>query len=169
MQSLSRQQVITQLAEALTQQQGFMVTAESCTGGGIAQALTAMPGSSAWFDSGFVTYSNQAKSRLLSVPETMIAEQGAVSEAVVRRMVSGALANSQGRYAVAVSGVAGPGGGSAYKPVGTVWIAWGNREHSEARQWLFSGDREAIREQTVDTALAQLLAFVEADSTPDYA
>lgn len=157
-----RSTVIEQLAAALLKKQAFMATAESCTGGGIAQALTAIPGSSAWFDAGFVTYSNQAKSRMLHVPEAVIAEQGAVSEAVVRRMVTGAILNSQARYAVAVSGIAGPGGGTPEKPVGTVWIAWGDTASVEAEPFYFSGDREAIRLQTEDFALKRLLTFVSA-------
>lgn len=157
--------VIEQLALSLQQRHAMMATAESCTGGGIAQALTAVAGSSTWFDAGFVTYSNQAKSRMLDVPAEVIAEHGAVSEAVVKAMVAGAVANSEASFAVAVSGVAGPGGGSPEKPVGTVWIAWGGRSVNEgeaiqAECFLFDGDREAVREQTIDTALSRLLAFL---------
>lgn len=138
-----------------------MATAESCTGGGIAQALTAVPGSSGWFDAGFVTYSNQAKSRTLGVPKQMIDSHGAVSQAVVEAMVAGAAANSEAAYAVAVSGVAGPGGGSSEKPVGTVWIAWGDAENIQSERFLFSGGREAVREQTIDSALARMLAYLQ--------
>ncbi len=165
MQNTQRLKTIGQLADQLTQRQAFMATAESCTGGGIAQALTAVAGSSAWFDAGFVTYSNQAKSRMLDVPAEVIVGHGAVSEAVVKAMVAGAVANSEASYAVAVSGVAGPGGGSPEKPVGTVWIAWGGFSDSEgeaiqAECFLFDGDREAVREQTIDMALSRLLAFL---------
>lgn len=165
MQASERNQTINQLAQYLSKNSAFLATAESCTGGGIAQALTAVAGSSAWFDAGFVTYSNQAKSRMLNVPETMIDLHGAVSQAVVRAMVAGAVANSEASYAVAVSGVAGPGGGSPEKPVGTVWIAWGGYSDSEseaiqAECFLFDGDREAVREQTIDMALSRLLAFL---------
>ena len=160
-----RSTIINTLADQLCQRQAFVATAESCTGGGIAQALTAVAGSSAWFDAGFVTYSNQAKSRMLDVPAEVITEYGAVSEAVVKAMVAGAVANSEASYAVAVSGVAGPGGGSPEKPVGTVWIAWGGHSDGEADAiqadcFLFDGDREAVREQTIDAALSRLLAFL---------
>src|SRR5690606_11775962 len=108
-----------------------VVTAESCTGGGIASALTDVAGSSGWFECGFVTYSNEAKIRYLNVPPGIIEQHGAVSEETVRAMVIGAVNNSLGdvAVAVAVSGIAGPGGGSPEKPVGTVWFAWGNAEH----------------------------------------
>jgi len=155
-----RTTVIEALADRLRQRRAFMVTAESCTGGGIAQALTAVAGSSAWFDAGFVTYSNQAKSRMLDVPAEVIAGHGAVSEAVVKAMVAGAVANSEASFAVAVSGVAGPGGGSPEKPVGTVWIAWGDADSIQAERFLFDGDREAVREQAIDTALSRLLGFL---------
>lgn len=155
-----RTTVIEALADRLRQRRAFMATAESCTGGGIAQALTAVAGSSAWFDAGFVTYSNQAKSRMLDVPSEVIAGHGAVSEAVVKAMVAGAVANSEASFAVAVSGVAGPGGGSPEKPVGTVWIAWGDADSIQAERFLFDGDREAVREQTIDTALSRLLGFL---------
>ncbi|WP_086479622.1 CinA family protein [Oceanospirillum sanctuarii] len=165
MNNIQRLKTISQLANQLTRRQVFMATSESCTGGGIAQALTAVAGSSAWFDAGFVTYSNQAKSRMLDVPAEVIAEHGAVSEAVVKAMVAGAVANSEASFAVAVSGVAGPGGGSPEKPVGTVWIAWGGLSESagddiQAECFLFEGDREAVREQTIDMALSRLLAFL---------
>lgn len=165
MNSKQRSQLIDLLANQLTQRQTFMATAESCTGGGIAQALTAVAGSSSWFDAGFVTYSNQAKSRMLDVPAEVIVEHGAVSKAVVKAMVAGAVENSEASFAVAVSGVAGPGGGSPEKPVGTVWIAWGGLSESvgddiRAECFLFDGDREAVREQTIDMALSRLLAFL---------
>ncbi|WP_417595318.1 CinA family protein [Oceanospirillum sp.] len=159
-----RQDLIEQLANQLCEHKALMATAESCTGGGIAHALTAVAGSSAWFDAGFVTYSNQSKSRMLGVPAEVIAERGAVSEAVVTAMVAGAVANSEATFAVSVSGVAGPGGGSPDKPVGTVWIAWGSASDVQAECFLFDGDRNAVREQTIDTALQRLLMFLSEQS-----
>ncbi|MFG0633162.1 CinA family protein [Pseudomonas sp. xss_2] len=132
-------------------------TAESCTGGGIAEAITRVSGSSAWFEAGYVTYSNRQKTRQLGVPEVLFGQVGAVSQEVVEAMVRGAQAASGARFAVAVSGVAGPDGGSPAKPVGTVWLAWadGRRVCSECRH--FDGDREAVRRQTVIAALDGLL------------
>lgn len=136
-----------------------VVTAESCTGGGIATALTGEPGASGWFERGFVTYSNRAKQEMLSVPAIMIERHGAVSEAVVLAMARGALAHSGGDVSIAVSGVAGPDGGTPEKPVGTVWIAWGlEGERAEAQRFLFSGDREAVRTRSILAALEGLHA-----------
>lgn len=134
-------------------------TAESCTGGGIAEAITRVSGSSAWFEAGYVTYSNRQKTRQLGVPEVLFGQVGAVSQEVVEAMVRGAQAASGARFAVAVSGVAGPDGGSPAKPVGTVWLAWadGSRVCSERRH--FDGDREAVRRQTVAASLRGLLAL----------
>ncbi|WP_028303989.1 CinA family protein [Oceanospirillum maris] len=160
----NRAQIIQLLSEQLLQKKSVMATAESCTGGGIAQALTAVAGSSLWFDSGFVTYSNQAKHRMLGVPEVVIAGHGAVSEPVVKTMVQGAIAHSEASYAVAVSGVAGPGGGSVEKPVGTVWVAWGSGDQVDAVRFQFEGDRDAVREQTIDAALQGLLGFLSPTS-----
>jgi nicotinamide-nucleotide amidase len=129
-------------------------TAESCTGGWIAKLITDVPGSSAWFDRGFVTYSNQAKQQMLGVSGQTLATQGAVSEATVREMALGALAHSGAGISVAVSGVAGPAGGSPDKPVGTVWLAWARRDGAvvtERQQ--FAGDRDAVRRQTAARAL----------------
>lgn len=132
----------------------LLVTAESCTGGGIAEAITRIPGSSGWFDRGFVTYSNDAKREMLDVPAEMLEREGAVSEAVVLAMAKGAISASSGHVSVAVSGVAGPEGGTAEKPVGTVWIAWGQKlGYAEARCFHFDGDRAAVRQQTVEAAL----------------
>ncbi|MBJ9977798.1 CinA family protein [Pseudomonas sp. S75] len=132
-------------------------TAESCTGGGIAEAITRVPGSSAWFEAGYVTYSNAQKTRQLGVAPPLFEQVGAVSQEVVEAMARGARSASGARFAVAVSGVAGPDGGSAAKPVGTVWLAWadGDRVLSARRQ--FDGDREAVRRQTVMAALDGLL------------
>lgn len=150
---------VQRLADTLLERKQFMATAESCTGGWIAQSLTSLAGSSAWFDSGFVTYSNAAKRRLLNVPATLFKPggPGAVSEETVLAMTAGAITNSEATVAVAVSGVAGPDGGSEEKPVGTVWIAWQVGELAEARRFLFAGDREAVRLATVEAALAGLL------------
>ena len=128
-----------------------------------AQTLTALAGSSAWFDSGFVTYSNAAKQRLLNVPESYFAPEGvgAVSEATVLAMTAGALANSRANVAVAVSGIAGPAGGSAEKPVGTVWIAWQWESKALAKCFHFSGDRETVRCATIDAAVQGMLALVD--------
>lgn len=138
---------------------GVMIaTAESCTAGGIAYAITEVPGSSAWFDRGFVTYTNASKEALLGVkPETLTAN-GAVSLAVVEEMTQGALAHSEAQLAVAVSGIAGPGGAVAGKPVGTVCLAWQwCGEDAQSHREYFSGDRKAVREQTILFALNGLL------------
>lgn len=132
--------------------------AESCTGGGLAAAITDIPGSSQWFDRGFVTYSNESKQQMLNVPAQMIATHGAVSEAVARAMAEGALASSKANRSVAITGIAGPNGGSIEKPVGTVWIAWTDGKHTTRTQcYLFSGDRLAIRQQAVKSALEGLI------------
>ncbi len=146
-----------QLGERLLARGILAAAAESCTGGWIAKILTDIAGSSAWFDRGFVTYSNEAKQEMLGVrPETLTAH-GAVSEATVREMVAGALARSRAGVAVAVSGIAGPGGATPGKPVGTVWLAWGVRGGElRAERQLYGGDREAVRRQTVARAIAGL-------------
>ena len=136
-----------------------LAAAESCTGGWIAKVLTDIAGSSEWFDRGFVTYSNQAKQEMLGVKSETLAAHGAVSEAVVREMVTGALVNSRADLALSVSGVAGPGGGTPEKPVGTVWFAWQRREGDVvAACHRFAGDREAVRRQAVAVALRGVLA-----------
>ncbi|UQY33615.1 CinA family protein [Pseudomonas fulva] len=148
------------LGQALLTKGAQVSTAESCTGGGIAEAITRVAGSSAWFEAGFVTYSNAQKTRQLGVPEAHFARVGAVSREVVEAMVQGARTQSGARYAVAVSGVAGPGGGSQEKPVGTVWIAWGDGETLFSRRFQFPGDRDAVRRQTVEAALRGLLRLL---------
>ncbi len=145
------------LAEQLSRQGQKLATAESCTGGLIAKTLTDLAGSSVWFDRGFVTYSNAAKSDMLAVPTSVIEEYGAVSEAVVSAMVQGALHYSDADYAIAVTGVAGPGGGSEDKPIGTVWIGVGSKQQIVARKYLFPGDRDAVRQATLEQALLDLL------------
>lgn len=155
---------ITRLADALGKllqvSKAQVTTAESCTGGGIAEAITRIGGSSAWFEAGYVTYSNAQKTRQLDVPESLFNTVGAVSEEVVRSMVVGAQRNSGARYAVAVSGVAGPGGGSPEKPVGTVWLCWGAGSSLVAQRRQFAGDRDAVRRQTVEAALEGLIELV---------
>ncbi|MEO6699604.1 MAG: CinA family protein [Paraperlucidibaca sp.] len=135
-------------------------TVESCTGGGIAQAITAVAGSSAWFDMGWVTYSNAAKTQLVGVPAVLIAEQGAVSEAVVRAMAEGARMASGAPWAVAVSGVAGPSGGSTERPVGLVWMAWAGPRGTVVERNFWPSSRALVRCQTVYRALSQLNTLV---------
>lgn len=137
-----------------------VATAESCTGGGIAEAITRIPGSSAWFDAGYVTYSNAQKTAQLGVPETLFPQVGAVSRDVVEAMASGARARSGARFAVSVSGVAGPDGGSPDKPVGTVWLCWADGERLFPVRYQFDGDRLSVRRQSVATALSGLLRLV---------
>ena len=132
-------------------------TAESCTGGWIAKCLTDIAGSSAWFDRGLVTYSNEAKQQLLGVPADLLQTEGAVSEAVADAMARGCRELCDADLAVAVTGIAGPGGGSSDKPVGTVWFAWATRSHCRTELRQFPGDREAVRRQTVATALNGLI------------
>lgn len=150
--------LVTQLAQALTGRGWMMTTAESCTGGLIAGACTELAGSSLWFDRGVVTYSNEAKVDLLGVPAELIAQHGAVSEPVAMAMAQGALAKSKAQIAVAVTGVAGPGGGSPDKPVGTVWLAWACHDGLvQAEHHVFGGDRAAVRSATVRCALQGVL------------
>lgn len=136
----------------------MLVTAESCTGGFIAKVLTDLPGSSAWFDAGVVTYSYEAKEALLGVNPRTLERTGAVSEETVLEMVSGALARFGAGAAVAVTGIAGPSGGTEGKPVGTVWIGWKRRGgYARAEVFHFDGDRDAVRRQTVAMALRGLM------------
>ncbi|PWI34536.1 damage-inducible protein CinA [Vibrio albus] len=139
--------------ELLLAEKQILVTAESCTGGGVACAVTDIAGSSEWFDRAFVTYSNDAKMEMLGVRPDTLEQFGAVSQQVVEQMAQGALAHSNGTISVAISGIAGPGGGSEDKPVGTVWFAWQKGEQKVQRVHLFSGDREAVRAQACVTAL----------------
>lgn len=154
-------QQVQRLAAQLLQNQLKICTAESCTGGLIAKTFTDLAGSSDWFDRGFVTYSDQAKSDMLAVPASIIDDYGAVSEAVASAMASGALRHSEADFAIAVTGVAGPGGGSDDKPVGTVWIAIASRQQSQAIKCRFSGDREAVRRATLLRALEEILAMLD--------
>ena len=149
------------VGRALLRSERSAATAESCTGGWIAKAMTDIAGSSQWFVEGFVTYSNQSKVRRLGVPMSVLRSQGAVSEAVARAMALGALRRSGAQVAVAVTGIAGPDGAVPGKPVGTVWLAWavrrGGKMHVTADLQHFTGDREAVRRKTVRAALAGLL------------
>ncbi|MBU6465962.1 MAG: CinA family protein [Burkholderiales bacterium] len=139
----------------------MLATAESCTGGLIAAACTDLAGSSQWFERGFVSYSNAAKTELLGVPAALIDTHGAVSEPVVRAMAEGALAHSQAQVSVAVTGVAGPSGGTPDKPVGTVWFAWSVAGRTVSEVQCFGGGRAAVRAATVQHALAQLRAWLD--------
>lgn len=159
-----------ELGHKLGSAQITVATAESCTGGWVGKAITDVAGSSVWFDRGWVTYSYEAKTELLGVDSAVLVAEGAVSEAVVRQMAEGALARSRAHLAVAVSGIAGPGGATPDKPVGTIWFAWAVRAGAsagasasagavrvEAEQMHFDGDREAVRAQSVVHALQGLL------------
>ena len=150
--------VCQQLASALQSRRWMMATAESCTGGMIAARCTDLSGSSNWFERGFVTYSNAAKTELLGVPATLIALHGAVSEAVAQAMAQGAVQRSPVQASVAVTGIAGPNGGSADKPVGTVWLAWSVDGSLSSERVVFAGDRAHVREATVQYALQGLLS-----------
>ena len=155
------------LASLLVAKGLTVATAESCTGGGIGAAFTDLAGSSAWFNGGIISYTNDAKQQLLGVSGQTLIDYGAVSEEVVRQMVAGACRQLNSNMAVAVSGVAGPDGGSPEKPVGTVWIAWaqgdkgGDNADITCRCFCFDGDRAAVREATVNAAVAGLLGLLE--------
>ncbi|KGK42993.1 damage-inducible protein CinA [Nitrincola sp. A-D6] len=150
---------------ALLSRNARMVTAESCTGGWVAELLTQVSGSSAWFDAGYVTYSNQAKQRMLGVSAETLLLKGAVSEPVVVQMAEGARQDADADIAVAISGVAGPDGGTDRKPVGTVWFAWAIRGYPTVTCLsFFSGDRQAIRAQAVEQALDGVLAYLPAQT-----
>ena len=151
--------VVLKLGEALRARGAMLTTAESCTGGLIAAVCTSVAGSSDWFERGFVTYSNAAKTEMLGVDTAVIAAHGAVSAEVARAMAEGALARSHATLAVAVTGIAGPGGATPGKPVGTVWFALAQRGGAAQAELLqLQGDRTAVREQTVAHALQRLLA-----------
>ncbi len=158
-------QLAEQTGNALKRHAVTLVTAESCTGGWVAREITAIPGSSHWFDRGFVTYTNQSKQEILGVQATTLDEHGAVSEQTVREMAEGALQHSHADVSIAISGIAGPGGASAEKPVGTVWLAWTGTGRSTLSQVQhYTGDREQVRQQAVVTALQGLLAYLDEQS-----
>ncbi len=154
------ERLAAEVGEMLKARGLMLATAESCTGGGVAQAITDISGSSQWFERGFVTYANQAKVEMLGVREETLRQYGAVSEAAVREMAEGAWRRSHAGISLAVSGIAGPTGGTPEKPVGTVWFAWSVRDGvTVARRHLLAGDRAAIRAQSVRIALEGLLEF----------
>ena len=154
-----------QLGAALKARGWMLASAESCTGGWVGEVVTAVPGSSHWYDRGFITYTNEAKQEMLGVAPETLARYGAVSEQTVREMVAGALRHSRAQVALAISGIAGPGGGSPQKPVGMVCLAWGAKDGSvQAQTRHFSGDRQQVRAQAVAAALQGVLACVGADS-----
>jgi nicotinamide-nucleotide amidase len=170
--AMTTQTDVERLAQTLLQHGWMLATAESCTGGQIAARCTDLAGSSQWLERGFVTYSNEAKHEMLGVDNTLIAQHGAVSEAVAQAMALGALRHSRAQVSVAVTGVAGPSGGSPEKPVGTVWFSWALPSDAgptlgAETAWVktevmhFSGDRAAVREATVQHALHTLLALLQ--------
>ena len=154
---LALHETVEALAAALRRRGWRLATAESCTGGLIAAACTQLAGSSDWFERGFVTYSNAAKTALLGVDAALVDAHGAVSEAVALAMVRGALARAPVELAVAVTGIAGPGGAVPGKPVGTVWLAWGTARGVTAERLQLSGDRDAVRMAAVRAALRRLI------------
>lgn len=153
--------LVRQVGHALKQHGLMLATAESCTGGGVAQAVTSVAGSSEWFDRGFVTYTNVSKRELLGVKTTTLSRFGAVSEQTARDMAEGALAHSHAQVALAITGIAGPSGGTPEKPVGTVCLAWaGKKRDTRTAKRHFSGDRESVRRQAAIAALQGLLDFL---------
>lgn len=158
---MSMQNLAVEVGKVLQANGVSMATAESCTGGWIAKMMTDIAGSSAWFDCGFVTYSNNAKERMLGVKKASIDLDGAVSESVVREMAEGAIERSSAAIAVAVSGIAGPQGGTPQKPVGTVWLAWSIRgKQTHAQCCHFEGNRDAVRRQTAEKALKGVIEYL---------
>ena len=151
----------TQVGEELKARRLLLSVAESCTGGGICYAITEIAGSSEWFDCGFVTYSNSAKTELLDIPAALLAQHGAVSEEIAAAMADGALANSEAHVSLSTTGIAGPSGAVPGKPVGTICFGWkvGGIAHTERR--IFSGDRHQIREQTIAYGLGKLLHYLK--------
>ena len=149
--------IAQQVGEALRRIDKKLTVAESCTGGGIAESITSVAGSSQWFEYGYITYSNKAKIKLLGVEQQTLDNYGAVSEQVVEQMAGGALKSSDADYAIAVSGIAGPDGGTAEKPVGTVWICWITPEITRVEKYQLQGDRQAVRDQVIKISLQELL------------
>jgi nicotinamide-nucleotide amidase len=154
-------QLAVRVGNALRDTRLMLTTAESCTGGMVATAITDISGSSGWFERGFVTYSNQAKTEMIGVPAELIDKHGAVSEPVARAMAEGALRNSRAQVSLAITGIAGPGGGTETKPVGMVSFAWSNRINTSVETHVFKGDREQIRVQAAAHALRGLLELLE--------
>lgn len=153
------------IGDKLKQQGKMFATAESCTGGWVGQVVTSVPGSSHWFDRGFITYTNNSKRELLGVSTDVLARFGAVSEQTARAMAEGALDRSNAQVSLAITGIAGPGGGTPDKPVGTVCFAWaGENRETRCERHRFDGDRQAVRRQAVGQALTGLLEFITADT-----
>lgn len=157
----SSEDSVKELAMQLKQQCLKLVTAESCTGGLVAQQCTDQPGSSDWFERGFITYSNIAKTEMLGVNSADINQYGAVSQEVVENMAKGAVEHSHSNCAIAITGIAGPSGGSKEKPVGTVWIAWAAGGAIQSRCYLFTGNRNRVREQAANKAINGLISMIE--------
>jgi len=153
--------LIAELAALLLERGKKLATAESCTGGLIAKSMTDLAGSSDWFECGFVTYSNAAKTDMIGVPESVVSEYGAVSEVVANAMASGALRFSAADCAIAVTGIAGPAGGSPDKPVGTVWIAVAVEDQIFTQKYLFNGDRDAVRQATMLQSIQNMLQLLK--------
>ncbi|MDE2429759.1 MAG: CinA family protein [Burkholderiales bacterium] len=154
-------ELATEVGEELKTRKLLLTIAESCTGGGVSQAITEIAGCSEWFDCGFVTYSNSSKTELLDIPAALIAQHGAVSEEIAAAMAQGALANSEAHVAMSTTGIAGPTGAVPGKPVGTICFGWvvGGVTHTERR--IFTGDRQTVREQTVAYALEKLVRYLK--------
>ena len=153
-------ELAAQAGRALKARGLLLATAESCTGGGVAHAITEIAGSSDWFDCGFITYSNASKTELLDVPAALIAQHGTVSEEIAAAMAEGALANSNAHLTLSTTGIAGPGGAVPGKPVGTVCFGWSKGDVTHTERLVFAGDRQSVREQTVQHALQGLLRFL---------
>ena len=159
---LELQQLAARLGECLLAQNMRLATAESCTGGWLAKIITDLPGSSSWFNGSMVTYSNEAKQQILGVQKRTLDEFGAVSGETVQEMSNGVLTHMEADIALSISGIAGPGGGSADKPVGLVWFSWGRKGESVLTEsFKFEGDREAVRRQAVEKALMLLSDLLE--------
>ena len=154
-------QLAIRVGNKLRDERLMLATAESCTGGMVAAAITDISGSSTWFERGFVTYSNLAKTEMIGVPAVLIEQHGAVSEPVAKAMAEGALRNSRAQVSVSITGVAGPAGGSEAKPVGTVCFGFSNRLHTQIETQHFKGDREQVRTQAAAHALRKLLEFLD--------
>lgn len=150
----------TQVGQALQARGLLLATAESCTGGGVAQAITEIAGSTGWFDCGFITYSNASKTEMLDVSAALIAQLGSVSEEVAAAMATGALGNSNAHVALSTTGIAGPTGAVPGKPVGTICFGWAKGDQVHTERLVFSGDRQSVRTQTVIHALQGLLRFI---------
>ena len=154
-------ELAAQVGQALKERGLLLATAESCTGGGVAQAITDIAGSSEWFDCGFISYSNASKTEMLDVPAALFAQHGTVSEEIAEAMAIGALANSNAHVSLSTTGIAGPGGAVPGKPVGTVCFGWTKGDYTHTERHVFSGDRQAVRQQTVVLALKGLLRLIE--------